>query len=112
MVVSLKREVQELKDTIFNKEDEIVQLKMSMKLTKINELENELRMYAAECQRMRVLCERAVKMSGEIDLKRLERRLANDRHRYEKDVSELKKEVEEWKESNGVTKKGLSEAYS
>lgn len=109
MLVSLKREVQELKDTIYDKEDEIVQLKMSMKLTKISELETELRMYAAECQRMRVLCERAVKMSGEIDLKRIERRAAEDKKRYERDMAEMKRELEEGREEKGKVRGTLTE---
>jgi hypothetical protein len=35
MIVNLRREVENLKDQIYNKEDEIAALKMSMKGTKI-----------------------------------------------------------------------------
>ena len=51
-------------------------------MTKIQELETELRMYVGECMRMRRMTETAVKMSGEIDLNRLTRRAREDSERY------------------------------
>jgi|LauGreDrversion4_2_1035121.scaffolds.fasta_scaffold381870_1 hypothetical protein len=44
---------------------------MSLKLTKVHELESELRTYVAECHRLRSITEHAVKLSGEIDLARM-----------------------------------------
>ena len=82
ILISLKREVETLKDQLFQKEDEVTGLKMSMKMTKIQELETELRMYVGECMRMRRMTETAVKMSGEIDLNRLTRRAREDSERY------------------------------
>jgi len=67
----LQREVQKLKDQLIAKDDDISNLKMSTKLTKIQELEAELRMYIKECHRLRKISEHAIKVSGEIDLKRL-----------------------------------------
>lgn len=49
LMINLKREVQEQKDQLYLKEDEITGLRMSMKLTKVKELETELRIYVAEC---------------------------------------------------------------
>jgi len=71
LIINLQREVQELKDQLIAKDDDIANLKMSTKLTKIQELEAELRMYIKECHRLRKISEHAIKVSGEIDLKRL-----------------------------------------
>lgn len=68
LIVNLQREVQELKDTIISREDDIANLKMNTKLTKIQELEAELRMYIQECKRLRNISKKAIIASGEIDL--------------------------------------------
>ena len=44
---------------------------MNMKLTRVQELEAELRAYVGECQRLRKMAVNSVKMSGEIDLIRI-----------------------------------------
>jgi hypothetical protein len=47
---------------------------MSARVTKIGELEAELRVYSQECQRLRRMTERAILASGEIDVKQIERK--------------------------------------
>lgn len=83
LMINLKREVQDLKDQLYLKDDEVLGLRMSMKLTKLKELETELRLYVAECLRLRKITQQAVALSGEIDLSRMQRQLANERERYE-----------------------------
>lgn len=57
LLINLKREVQDLKDQLYLKDDELTGLRMSMKLTKLKELETELRLYVAECLRLRKITE-------------------------------------------------------
>ena len=73
MMINLKREVQELKDQLYQKDDELISLRMSMKMTKIQELEQELKMYIGECLRLRKISERAIKLSGEIELENIQK---------------------------------------
>ena len=72
MLINLKREVQEQKDIVFQRDDEILCMKMSMKLTKIQEIECELRVYVTECLRLRKVTEDAIKISGEFDFRKLQ----------------------------------------
>jgi hypothetical protein len=44
-----------------------------MKLTKIQELESELRIYVAECLRLRKIAQQAIHVSGEVELERLKK---------------------------------------
>jgi len=46
---------------------------MSVKMTKIQELEAELKVYVSECARLRKVAEAAVKESGEVDVARVTR---------------------------------------
>ena len=46
LIINLKKEVCELKDTIYAKDDELAGVRMTMKATKVVELESELRLYA------------------------------------------------------------------
>lgn len=73
MLVRLKREVEQLKDQVLERDDEIASIKMSVKMTKIQELEAELKVYVGECARMRKVAEAAVKGSGEVDVARVTR---------------------------------------
>jgi len=70
LLVNLKRQVQDLKDQIYIKDAEILDYKKTMKSTKIKEMEVELKTYMTECLRLRSVTETAVKLSGEIDLKK------------------------------------------
>jgi len=90
LMINLKREVHDLKDQLYLKDDEVLGLRMSMKLTKLKELETELRLYVAECLRLRKITQQAVALSGEIDLSRMHRQVANDRDRYEDLLRNLK----------------------
>lgn len=72
LIINLQREVQQLKDHLISKDDDIANLKMSIKLTKVQELEAELRMYIKECKRLRKISQHAIKVSGEIDIKRMQ----------------------------------------
>lgn len=56
-MVNLKRQVQDLKDTLYTKDNEIVDLKKEIKSTKIKELEIELKVYMQECLRLRNITE-------------------------------------------------------
>ncbi|TNV85398.1 hypothetical protein FGO68_gene15267 [Halteria grandinella] len=103
LLINLKREVQDLKDQLYLKDDEITSLRMSMKLTKLKELETELRLYVAECLRLRKITEQAVRLSGEIDLQRLERQLVQERERYEGLVRNMRSDI-------GMEKDRLKEA--
>ena len=57
LIVNLKRQVQDLKDTLYTKDNEIVDLKKEIKSTKIKELEIELKVYMQECLRLRNITE-------------------------------------------------------
>lgn len=72
LIINLKREVQDLKDVIYQKEAEILDLKKDIKSTKIKELEIDLRTYMQECSRLRKIAEHSIRLSGEIDLKRMQ----------------------------------------
>lgn len=89
MIINLKREVQQLKDQLFSREDELTGLRMSMKLTKIQEIEAELKIYIAECNRLRGIAERAVKLSGEIDVKRIQTNANDQINRANNQLSSL-----------------------
>jgi len=71
LLINLKRKVIDLKDQLYAKDNEIYDFKKNLKLTKIKELEAELKEYMNECLRMRQIADRAIKMSGEIDLKKM-----------------------------------------
>ena len=71
LMINLKREVSDLKDIIYQKEAEILDLKKDIKSTKIKELEIDLRTYMQECGRLRKIAEHSIRLSGEIDLKRM-----------------------------------------
>ena len=71
LMITLKREVSDLKDIIYQKEAEILDLKKDIKSTKIKELEIDLRTYMQECSRLRKIAEHSIRLSGEIDLKRM-----------------------------------------
>ena len=71
LMINLKREVSDLKDIIYQKEAEILDLKKDIKSTKIKELEIDLRTYMQECSRLRKIAEHSIRLSGEIDLKRM-----------------------------------------
>jgi precorrin-2 methylase len=75
LIINLKRQVQDLKDTLQNKDHEILLLNKDIKSTKIRELEMELRTYMQECLRLRAITQQSIKLSGEIDLKRMQRQL-------------------------------------
>ena len=66
-----------MKDTIYSKDNEIVDLKKEIKSTKVKELEIELKVYMQECLRLRSITEQAIKLSGEIDLKKLQQASMN-----------------------------------
>lgn len=53
LIINLKKQVQDLKDTIYVKDSEILDLKKDIKSTKIKELEVELKTYMQECLRLR-----------------------------------------------------------
>lgn len=53
LIINLKKQVQDLKDSIYNKDSEILELKKDIKSTKIKELETELKTYMQECLRLR-----------------------------------------------------------
>ncbi len=72
LIVNLKRQVQDLKDSIYVKDSDIADLKKEIKSTKIKELEIELKVYMQECLRLRGITDQAIKLSGEIDLKRIQ----------------------------------------
>ena len=65
-----------MKDILSQKDFEIIDLKKTVKATKINELELETKAYMQECVRLRKISERAVQMSGEIDLEKIKRQYA------------------------------------
>ncbi len=67
MAIKLKRQVQNYKDILAIKEQEIVELKQSFKTTKFKEIEAEAKAYMNECARLRKLTEHAIKVSGEIE---------------------------------------------
>lgn len=52
LMINLKKQVQDLKDQLINKDNEIVDLKKDIKSTKIKELEIELKTYMQECLRL------------------------------------------------------------
>lgn len=54
MLISLQREVQTLKDQVIEKEDQLLEIKMTQKYTKQEELEAELQVYQQECVRLRL----------------------------------------------------------
>lgn len=66
---------------------------MSVKMTKIQELEAELKVYVSECARMRKVAEIAVKVSGEIDVARITRQAQEDAERYEAEIARLRDEL-------------------
>ena len=71
MLITLQREVQSLKDQLIEKEDQVAEMKMTQKYTKLQELEAELQVYQSECVRLRVLLQQSISRSGELDLNRL-----------------------------------------
>lgn len=76
MLIKLKRQVYDLKDIISQKDFELVDLKKTLKSTKISELEMECKAYMQECVRLRGITERAIYMSGEIDLDKIRKQAA------------------------------------
>ena len=54
MLISLQREVQTLKDQVIEKEYQLLEIKMTQKYTKQEELEAELQAYQQECVRLRL----------------------------------------------------------
>jgi len=71
MIVRLKKLVNDLKDTVCQKSLEIVDLKRNIKVSRANEYEMEINVYKAECQRLRAICENSIRISGELDLDKL-----------------------------------------
>jgi hypothetical protein len=53
LMINLKREVENLKDTIYSNNTEILDLKKQIKSTKVRELEVEIKSYMQECVRLR-----------------------------------------------------------
>jgi hypothetical protein len=67
---------------------------MSLKLTKLQELQQELLVYGEECRRLRTIAGRAIQRSGEIDVERIRRQALEDRERLEARINDLEREVE------------------
>jgi hypothetical protein len=83
LLLNLKREVYTLKDQLYARDDEIVVLKMNSRFSKIQELETELKAYVAECMRLRKMTENAIKLSGEIDVMKIQRQALEKARSYD-----------------------------
>jgi hypothetical protein len=66
---------------------------MSLKLTKLQELQQELLAYGEECRRLRTIAGRAVQRSGQIDVERIRRQALEDRERLEARINDLEREI-------------------
>jgi hypothetical protein len=95
MLVSLQREVQTLKDTLYEREDQLAQLKMDQKYTKQQELEAELQVYQGECLRLRGMLQQAIEQSGELDLKRLRKQSELQIREYRDLAEQIRVDLEE-----------------
>jgi D-serine dehydratase len=60
-----------LKDILTLKDQELYDLKKTLKSTKIKELEIETKAIMTECLRLRGITENAIKLSGELDVERM-----------------------------------------
>lgn len=87
MLVKLKRQVYDMKDLISQKDFEIFDLKKTLKSTKISELEMETKAYMQECIRLRGLAEKAIYMSGELDVERMKKQYANFQDQVKDQIS-------------------------
>ena len=61
LVMSLKKQIRELKYEVVHREEELEVLRKKMKITRAQELEQECSMYREECMRMRSLIEDLMK---------------------------------------------------
>ena len=68
IIIRLKRKLQEAKEELILKDTEVQNLKKDSRITKIRELEFEVKQYQAECLRLRAITARSIKLSGEIEL--------------------------------------------
>ncbi|CDW90055.1 UNKNOWN [Stylonychia lemnae] len=93
LIINLKRQVQDLKDNVFNKDAEIYDLKKEIKSTKIKELEIELKTYMQECLRLRQITEQAIKFSGEIDLKKIQQANIEQSQQFQLQTQNFKQQL-------------------
>jgi hypothetical protein len=82
MLIKLKRQVYDLKDILMQKDHELIDLKKTLKSTKIRELEVEIKAIMQECLRLRGITENAIKLSGELDVERMKRERFEETQRY------------------------------
>ena len=61
LVIALKKQLKDTKDEIRAKEDEIKKLKNSLKITRLQETEVEIKMFSDECTRLKHIIEEIVK---------------------------------------------------
>ena len=64
LVMSLKKQIRELKYEVSNRDEELDSLRKNMKITKSQELESELAMFREECLRLRGLVEELIQQGA------------------------------------------------
>jgi len=64
LVIALKKQLKESKDEIRAKEEEIKKLKKSLKITRLQETEVEIKMFADECTRLKHIIEEIMKQKA------------------------------------------------
>ena len=65
LVMSLKKQIRELKYEVVHREEELEVLRKKMKITRHQELEQECALYRDECMRMRSLIEDLMRQGAE-----------------------------------------------
>jgi hypothetical protein len=78
LVTSLKKQVKDLRNEKSSKEEELINLKKKTKVTKLQEMEVEIKMYIDECTRLRHLLEEVIQqksMVGQEDINMIEQKL-------------------------------------
>ena len=62
--MSLKKQVKEMKGEVQKKEDEIDMMKKNIKISKVHEMETEVKTYKEECLRLRRLIDDMMKQGS------------------------------------------------
>jgi len=65
--MKLRRRVHELQDILRQRDQELNDVRRTLKATKLREVEVECRHYMQECQRLRQIAEQTIQQSGQVE---------------------------------------------